>query len=262
MTMPPEHEPTIQVALTKAEWAHLEPIVRWLRVQLDVELPPCDQSSPERFTMTRELADAFGYQLRIFHAMHGDHEALSKKAFEYALDSAATSAGFRSSISDSATTPGADIMINGQGFSIKTEAGRSISKQVVFLTKLMESAWTKNLSSIPPFVEGIRANVLPRLLQPDRTLVWRCHSRLTGPERRAEYELLEIPKHYWEAMATVREEDFTPLTAAGSTSAPIRIGGKPIYTVSFDGSDQKVQIRNLQVASCSFLGRWIIHQPS
>lgn len=161
----------------------------------------------------------------------------------------------------SPTTPGADIVVNGQGFSVKTEAGRGISRDTVFLTKLMESAWTKNLTNPEQFVAGVRNQVLPRVLQPDRTLVWRCHSRFADSEGQAEYELLEIPKTYWEAMSHVKPEEFTPLTKAGSTSVAISIGGELIYTLCFDGSDQKIQIRNLAVERCVFLGRWVLQAP-
>jgi hypothetical protein len=252
----------VHVALTAAEWKHVGPILNWLRAQLDVALPTLPAKQPTKFAMTERLADSFGLQLRIFHALHGSHEALSKKSFEFALESAANDAGFEASIDENTTTPGADIVINGEGFSVKTEAGRSISSEVVFLTKLMESAWTKNLKEPAQFVEGIHKNVLPRVLQADRTLVWRCHNRFSDDNCQAEYELLEIPRAYWEAMATVKAEQFAPLSKAGSTSVPVLIDGKTIYTLSFDGSDQKIQVRNLDVEICNFLGRWWLHPPT
>lgn len=257
-----DSEAEIELTLSATEWKHVAPILRWLRTNVDVALPALPTSAPTQFAMTAQLADAFELQLRVFHALHGFHEALSKKSFEYALEAAANDAAFQATIDENATTPGADIVINNEGFSIKTEAGRRISRETVFLTKLMESAWTKHLTSPDQFIAGIQTHVLPRVLLPDRTLVWRCHGRLCDGSGSADYELLEVPRSFWAAMGTVQAGDFSRLTPAGSTSVPVRIEGRTIYTLCFDGSDQKIQIRNLAVEDCLFLGRWSLHRPA
>jgi hypothetical protein len=249
------------VWVREGEWKHVAPILAWLRAPLDIEIDPAARTSEGAFRVGSVLAEALGFQVRLFHALHSPSEALSKKPFEFALEIAAREAGFDASIAESATTPGADIVMNGQGFSVKTEAGRTTSRQMVFLTKLMESAWTKNLNSPQHFLFGLQNDVLPRVLQADRTLLWRCHGRLSGAAGVVEYELLEIPRTFWEALTSVQASDFSPITKAGSTSAPVSIGGEQIYTISFDGSDQKVQVRNLAVNRCVFHGRWRLRPP-
>lgn len=249
------------ISVTAAEWRHLQPLLAWLRAPIETTPSSFTANEPTTFEMTQSLAEAFGLRIRYFHALHSWGEALTKKPFEYALEAAAKEAGLSASIAQSATTPGADIVINGQGFSVKTEAGRSISSKMVFLTKLMESAWTKNLNEPEQFVEGIKTHVLPRVLLADRTLVWRCHSRLVDAVGQVEYELLEIPRAFWAALAEVKAENFTKLTPAGSTSVAVLCEGMPAYTLSFDGSDQKLQIRNLPVSRCIAHGRWVLIPP-
>jgi hypothetical protein len=252
---------SISVDLSGPEWKVVKPILSWLRAPLDIWLADHSEEKPKKFRMTKQLAEAFGLQLRLFHALHSPQEVLTKKPFEFALEAALNGSGFSASIDDNTTTPGADIVINGEGFSVKTEAGLTTSKQVVFLTKLMESAWTKNLTKPEQFIRGVHENVLPRVLRSDRTLVWRCFRRLSDENAAAEYELLEIPKSYWEAMANIQAAQFKRLTAAGSTSVPVGIGGETLYTLSFDGSDQKIQIRNLAVDRCIVHGRWQLEAP-
>ncbi len=76
-----------------------------------------------------------------------------------------------------------------------------------------------------------------------------------------EYELLEIPKTLWRAIGDIRVEDFAPLTKAGSTSVPVKVDGRTVYTLSFDGSDQKIQVRNLSVEHCITHGHWLLRSP-
>lgn len=247
--------------IAEAEWRHLEPLLAWLRAPLVTSPASFPTANPPIFGMTQALADSFGLRLRFFHALHSRAEALSKKPFEYALEAAANEAGFTASIAASATTPGADIVINGEGFSVKTEAGQGISRTSVFLTKLMESAWTKNLTHPQQFVDGIAEHILPRVLLADRTLVWRCHSRLSDPVGQAEYELLEIPRAFWAAMADVNVGSFTKLSSAGGTSVQVNYEGARAYTLCFDGSDQKIQIRNLPVSRCIAHGHWVLSPP-
>jgi len=249
------------VWVREGEWKYVAPILAWLRAPLEIEIAPGATLANDSFVVGPTFAESLGFQVRLFHALHGPSESLSKKPFEFALEIAARDAGFEASIAQSATSPGADIVIGGSGFSVKTEAGRTTSRDVVFLTKLMESAWTKNLNSPEQFLHGLRNDVLARVLQADRTLVWRCHGRLSGSAKEAEYELLEIPKSFWEALSSVEAADFSPITRAGSTSAPVKLNGQQIYTISFDGSDQKIQVRSLAVSRCVFHGRWRLRAP-
>ena len=211
--------------------------------------------------MTQTFADAFALRIRMFHALHARSEALSKKAFEYALEGAAIDAGFTASVAASATTPGADIVLCGEGFSIKTEAAAKISRSHITISKLMESAWTKNCKTVEDFLVGIHQHVLPRVLQPDRTLVWRCFSRLSGATAKAEYELVEIPHHLLAAIGKLTEEDFSAITSKGGTTANVVLDGRSVFALVFDGSDNKLTIRKLAVKNCTLFGSWTLGLP-
>jgi hypothetical protein len=237
--------------ITAAEWDLIKPVLEWVRRDVGQKLYEPSGLVSERF------ADAFSMRLRVFHALHSPSEAMTKKAFEFAFEAAAIADGHYAAVATSATTAASDITVDGVGFSLKTEASKDIKSSLIVISKLMESAWTKACPTIADFISGIKANVIPRLRHSARVFLLRAHGRLSksGAIR---YELVEIPVELLLSMENVRAADFKAITKAKGTSCPVYVGKDVAYTLVFDGSDQKITIRNLSYDMCTLHAEWTL----
>jgi type II restriction enzyme len=81
------------------------------------------------------MLDSFGDALLIHHCM--SKESFSKDKFEYVLERVANFCGNDAEIA-SRGNPGHDITINGQRFSLKTQADRNIREGEIHISKFME----------------------------------------------------------------------------------------------------------------------------
>jgi hypothetical protein len=256
-----QEETSVTVRMSAVEWQLLSPVLLWLRSLVERTPEVLPAATGNAFCIDERFADAFAMRLRLFHVLHSPAEAMSKKAFEFAFEFSARAAGHLATLDPSATTPEADIMVGGAGFSLKTEASQGISRTHVVISKLMESLWTKHCETIADFLNGIRDHVLPRINHSQRIFVLRAFGRIET-DGMIEYELLEVPRHLLLAIGGVRAADFSPLTGANGTSAPVVYNGTSAFTLVFDGSDQKITIRRLLVSQCIVHARWTIRPPS
>lgn len=81
------------------------------------------------------MLDSFGDALLIHHCM--SKESFSKDKFEYVLERVSTFCGKAAEIA-SRGNPGHDITINGERFSLKTQADRNIRDGEIHISKFME----------------------------------------------------------------------------------------------------------------------------
>jgi Type II site-specific deoxyribonuclease len=81
------------------------------------------------------MLDSFGDALLIHHCM--SKESFSKDKFEYVLERVAIFCGNDAQIA-SRGNPGHDITINGERFSLKTQADRNIKENEIHISKFME----------------------------------------------------------------------------------------------------------------------------
>ena len=207
--------------------------------------------------VSSEFADAFSMRLRAFHALHGPDEALTKKAFEYAFAEAAQAAGRNATVVRSSTVAGSDVIMDKKGISLKTEADRNIRPGHITISKLMESAWTKECATLEDFRVGIGFHIAPRLRHSSRMFTLRAFGRLS--DRGAiRYELVEIPMRLLFAMERAVVTDFGLITKARGTKVQITHNGKPAFKLVFDGSDQKITIRDLDRNLCIVHGEWTL----
>lgn len=235
--------------------------IEWLISILDAIRHPTEEwINPASDIVTRTFADAFSQRLRLFHALHDPGEVLTKKAFEFTFKGASYAAGRNAVLVDNSTHAGADAIVDGVRFSLKTEAARGIRRETITISKLMESAWTKDCKSINDFL-AVMPRVLAHLRQYERILVLRAFGRLaTSPEVR--YELIEIPKELLLQAEYITAADFKPVTKARGTTVAVRYGGRQAFYLVFDGSDQKITIRRLPVALCTMHASWTLQSQT
>ncbi len=86
--------------------------------------------------------DYFSNVLLVHHATND--EKFKKKAFEFAFRGACLGLGYDARITANPMNPGADVTIGTCRFSLKTEAGRNISRENMTISKLMEARWIRN----------------------------------------------------------------------------------------------------------------------
>jgi hypothetical protein len=232
--------------------------LEWLVTLLDAVRRPTDEwINPDSDIATLQFADAFAHRLRLFHVLHDPGEVLTKKGFEFAFKGASRAAGRDADIIVNATNAGADATVDGVRFSLKTEAAQGIRPDTITISKLMESAWTKDCDSIGAFLK-VMPRVVAHMHQYDRILILRTFGRLatTGSVR---YDLIEIPRSLLLNAQAVAEADFKPITKARGTTVSVSCGDGMAYYLVFDGSDQKVTIRGLPVSLCTTHASWTLH---
>ena len=208
---------------------------------------------PNSDICTTKFSEDFQNRLVLYHAMNA--EALSKKTFEYALRGACRFDGRRADLDANPTHPGTDIEIDGVGFSLKTEAARSISRTTLTISKLMETRWIRECQNGADYLEGVRKHIITHLLKYQRILVLRAFAI---NEQLYEYHLVEIPVDILRLSAGLLASDFKSRTKNGSSSADVVMDGKKAFSLSLDGSVEKVTIRSLDLRLCTLHGKWTV----
>lgn len=232
-----------------------------------------------------DFFEVFSREL-VFH--HGvSRSPLTKKAFEYSFAEACRAAGWTAVVGASATNPGADVVVADIGFSLKTEGAQNIRFESIHISKFRESAATKSFTTPDQFNTYTRSTLLQHLQEYDRIVMlrsfsidrlanWKSDRRLVldnsmesqsrklidaaaATGNSVAYMLVEIPIGVLRQMGTLSPSDFSVISSAGSTSASVRsASGQTLFTLVFDGSDNKVTIRNLQLSACQIHAAWSI----
>jgi hypothetical protein len=200
-----------------------------------------------------EFEDAFSAQLLLFHSMHMG--ALTKKTFEYLFCAAHRAAGRDATLTENAVHPGEDATVDGQRFSLKTEAGKSISADYVLISKLMEARWLRECRTGDDFAREVRSHIGEHLTHYSRVLTLRSFHQPHGYR----YDLVEIPVAHLRRVSTLTGDDFSARTKGGSCSAHVcDAGGRPLFTLVLDGSVEKVTVRRFAVTACVTHGPWLV----
>jgi hypothetical protein len=230
----------------------LAPVLLAIRRWVDIEL------NPDSNIASLAFSDRFALAIRVFHALHDPGEVFTKKTFEYAFKDALQAAGAGAvELTADPTFSGRDLVIGGKtSVSLKTEAARGIRGDRITISKLMESAWTKDCRTAADFLQTI-PRILAHLASYDRIFVLRAFGRLSS-QGTIRYELWEIPRGLLERVSEIKESHFSRLTGAFGTTATVYVDEKAAFKLVFDGSDQKITLRGLLTDLCVWHGSWTI----
>lgn len=235
--------------------------------------------SPERLGVLLQVAEAVGQGIRVdhdstsdivtdgfledfsarllaYHAMHA--QKLTKKPFEYLFVEASRAAGRKATLSASAVNPGADAVVDGVPFSLKTEGAQAMKKTAITISKLMEARWIRECRTGEDFARETRLHLESHLSQYERVLVFRAFE----DSRHFKYELIEIPIHLFTLATSLAPTAFSTRTKNGSSSAQVFSGGRPAYTLRLDGSVEKVTVSGLDTSLCVEHARWTVNKRS
>lgn len=197
----------------------------------------------------------FSTRLAAHHASSG--VALKKENFEHILEHSFKRSGREASLTDSMVNRGADLVVDGLGFSLKTEAAKGLNPKRITISKLMEARWIRDLNGPADVPEQVRDRIVSHLDEYERIFILRSY----GNEERVRYDLREIPKQVLAAAADLVAEDFGELTKAGGTSAKVRHDGRVAFTLRLDGSVEKVTVSSLDVDLCPLHAWWELGRP-
>ena len=204
---------------------------------------------------SKDFSENFGARLLVYHAFH--EQKMTKKTFEFAMKRASLDTGKNAEITTSQTNPGEDIIIDGVRFSLKTEGAKSMSKSKITISKLMEARWIRECESKADFCRQSKHKILPHLESYSRILSLRAFD----PEGGAfAYELVEIPLSLLNRVGKLSPDDFSEKSKSGGSRATISENGKNLFSLTLDGSVEKVTISNLLVSECQIHGRWEVPQ--
>jgi hypothetical protein len=202
-------------------------------------------AGPDSDIATVAFASSFSNRLRLHHATNA--QKLNKKAFEYAFEAASCAAGRTATIVSDPTNPGADVLVGGVPFSLKTEASASISQTKITISKLMEARWIRELHDSADCAAAM-AHVGRHLANYDRVLVLRAHD-VAGPAVR--YELWEVYR--------LTASDFSGPNANGTATAKVQSDtGGVAFAIRLDGSVEKITVSGLNTSLCTLHGYWVV----
>lgn len=202
--------------------------------------------------MTTPFVEEFSNRLRFYHATQA--EKMNKKAFEFAFLEASKKAGRKSELIGDPTNPGIDIVVDGVGFSMKTEAAESIKPEEIHISKLMEARWIRDCENREDFAKEVREKVGGHLRRYQRILMLRAFDTLKGYK----YDLVEIPRDLLLQVENLESNDFQKRRESGSSRADVTRSGNRAFTVRLDGSVEKITITGLLMSLCDLHGSWVV----
>lgn len=228
--------------LTPSQRQWVEAVIQQFR------LPHLFNLNPVSNLISEQVLNGLGDALRIHHAF--SRQALSKDRFEFALERVLCQNGRAARLATSRTNRGHDITIDGERFSLKTEAAANIKADTLHISKFMElgrGEWSLPL---------LRDLFLEHMGGYERILQFRCLGQ--GPER-YHYELVEIPKALFEEARTARlevREDSKQNPKPGYGYVTDQHGNQK-FALYFDGgTERKLQIKAIRKDLCVVHADW------
>lgn len=205
---------------------------------------------------TKDFAHEFNDRLRLHH--QGSAEPFTKDKSEYAMVAILKRLGRKAELAPKGN-PGHDLTVDGQRWSLKTQADASIKRDSLWISKFMELG--KGKWDTYEDLVALRDQFLKHLTAYDRIFSLRCfRTPMLPPLVEYEYELVEIPK---DLLLRAKDGDlkFTDKSKQNPRPAYCTVtdGDKVLYRLYFDaGSERKLQIKALDKSRCTVHATWKI----
>lgn len=220
------------------------------------EIPIDIWVNPDSDFASVEFGEAMGNVLLAHHA--NSLEAFTKDKSEYALVRIFNSLE-REAVKSPRTFPGNDISVDGERFSMKTQADGAIDEDAIHISKFMELGrgdWEDEED-----LAALRDRMLAHMQNYERILDLRClsNNRRTAVPGRYRYELVEIPKAL---LAMARDANIEMMWESRQNPKPgygrvFDENGRQVFELYFDGgTERKLQIRKLVKSRCIVHATW------
>jgi len=141
--------------------------------------------------------------------------------------------------------PKADIIVGGIRLSLKTETGEGTKENKITITKL------RTTEKGPWEAESLINHALSHLSRYDYILMLRAIWEKDKPV--IHYQLVEIPIALLKKIEEAKLTKVERRKEKQSLAADIYDKDKKVFRVSFDATDGKCTIRNLQISECQVL---------
>ncbi|MGR5531721.1 hypothetical protein ACPV40_19320 [Vibrio alfacsensis] len=199
---------------------------------------------------------------RIMVHTHLTNAPFTKLHFENGLEEAINLAAVEADRSAELATvgnPGHDITINGERYSLKTQAGKSTNFNLIHISKWMELGRNPNWGQDESVLLELRDEFLAHLRGYERILVLRY---LPGDKANSEYnhyyELLEIPKSL---LLLCQEGEFEMKFSSRQNPKPgycyVDQEETRLFSLYFDGGgERKLQIKSIVKEYCILHATW------
>ena len=181
---------------------------------------------------------------------------LTKDKFEYAMVDALNASGNIATKNPNGI-PGADIIVNGSPWSLKTQADKNIKVNLIHISKFMElgkGSWNNSEDML-----ALRNRMYEHMNKYDRIFTLRCFTENTATNDRIyKYELVEIPKNL---LYKSKLFDIEIQNSSRQTPKPAKCfvyeGQNLLYELYFDGgAERKLQIRKINKDNCIVHATW------
>lgn len=220
------------------------------------EIPITIWVNPDSDFATAEFGEAMGDVLLAHHA--NSLEAFTKDKSEYALVRIFNSLD-REATKSPRTFPGNDISVDGERYSVKTQADGGIDENAIHISKFMELGrgdWNDEDD-----LAALRDRMLAHMQNYERILDLRCLSNNPRNARPGQYryELVEIPKGL---LAKARDANIEMKWDSRQNPKPgygrvYDENGRLLFELYFDGgTERKLQIRKLLKSECIVHATW------
>lgn len=208
-------------------------------------------------TFSDEFIENFGEALRIHHCF--SKEAFSKDKFEHVVEETFQRIGNHAELA-SRGNPGHDITVDGERFSLKTQADQNIRLDKIHISKFMELG-RGNWGDNPDDLYNLRDQFLSHMNSYDRIFTFRRIRK----EPQLFYELVEIPK---QLLQRASEGEFEMMVGSRQYPKPgyCRVfdeADNKLFELYFDGgTERKLQIKNLLKEYCIVHATWEFEPPA
>lgn len=194
----------------------------------------------------------FTLRLQLHHALNS--ERLSKKPFEYAFRRSCEVAGFKAKLSNNPTTRGADLIVDTTRFSLKSTAAKQMPKNSLKISKFAEARWIRDCSTKEEYAKKLIEKFSDHLTQYDYVVYLRSFNN----NDHYIYQLINIPKNLLALVLSISPNDFEEKTDKGNISAKIKYKETNAYTVTLDGSVEKITLNSIKLNLCEVIAEFKI----
>lgn len=227
------------------------------RYMAAMQRPVSYRGNPASDLADATFVSAVGHYLSLHHATQAT--ALNKKGFEFLFQFAAEAAGRKATINKNTTDASADVFVDGCGYSLKTQADKAVKRSTLYIQKLMEARWIRELDSPKDFHLAGLEHIRNHLGKYQRILVLKAYPITSGV---ATYELVEVPKSVFGLVNDLIESDFPKKNSFGTCSVSVKDAEGEAFRLVFDGSVEKIRIFNLRARNCLSHAEWAVNVPN
>jgi hypothetical protein len=218
--------------------------------------------------------NAFSYVTTRLVSHHStSSRPLAKENFEHAIEDVFRNEGRHVPISTDPTKRGADVMVDGVRYSLKTFSSQGNVPLRVDISKFAESRWMRQaliLENFESMLTELQLALSTHLNEYDYIFMLHNHRHNKNNKEHVTYYLYEIPKNIFNIVNSINADKLSEMyyiekeKRAGigkipqSVTARLMDGSEWVGNVSLDGSVEKLRFMSLAISKFNLHAEWDI----